>query len=223
VSAPRYVCGLDLGQTADPTAFAAVEQTTLPDPDRPRATVSHYAVRHLERLPLGTPYPAVVERVRVLMADPPLAGCPLAVDQTGVGRPVVDMLRAARVRCWLRPVTISGGASVSEDAKTRELTVPKRDLVGAVVVPLQGRRLKIAATLPDAATLAREMAAFRVKITAAANETFGAWREGQHDDLVLAVAMAVWLAERLYPAGGYTIGLPPKGQRSVLDTLPENY
>jgi hypothetical protein len=35
-----------------------------------------------------------------------------------------------------------------------------------------------------------------VKITPATNEVFGAWREGQHDDLVLAVAIAVWQAER---------------------------
>ena len=37
--------------------------------------------------------------------------------------------------------------------------------------------------------------AFQVKITAAANATFGAWREGSHDDLVLAVAMACWYGE----------------------------
>jgi hypothetical protein len=35
-----------------------------------------------------------------------------------------------------------------------------------------------------------------VKITAAANETFAAWREGAHDDLVLAVALACWHADR---------------------------
>jgi hypothetical protein len=40
---------------------------------------------------------------------------------------------------------------------------------------------------------------FQVKITAAANEVFGVWREGQHDDLVLAVAIAAWLAERMRP------------------------
>jgi hypothetical protein len=38
---------------------------------------------------------------------------------------------------------------------------------------------------------------FRVKITPAADEVFGAWREGAHDDLVLAVAIAVWQAEYL--------------------------
>ena len=44
--------------------------------------------------------------------------------------------------------------------------------------------------------LMQEMRAFRVKITRAANETFGARREGDHDDLVLAVALAAWWGER---------------------------
>ena len=53
-------------------------------------------LRHVERVPLGTPYPEVVERVRELVTHDELAGrCALAVDATGVGAPVVDMLRAA--------------------------------------------------------------------------------------------------------------------------------
>ncbi len=40
-----------------------------------------------------------------------------------------------------------------------------------------------------------ELLAFHVKVKVAANETFEAWRERDHDDLVLAVAMAAWLAE----------------------------
>jgi hypothetical protein len=36
---------------------------------------------------------------------------------------------------------------------------------------------------------------FEVRTTQSSNETFGAWREGTHDDLVLAVAMAAWLGE----------------------------
>jgi hypothetical protein len=37
---------------------------------------------------------------------------------------------------------------------------------------------------------------FRVKIDPlTAHDSYGAWREGQHDDLVLAVALAVWFAE----------------------------
>jgi hypothetical protein len=72
-------------------------------------------------------------------------------------------------------------------------------LVGVLQVLLQTRRLRIAQALPEAAILAKELETFQVKITAAANEAFGAWREGQHDDLVLAVALAAWAGERGLP------------------------
>jgi hypothetical protein len=50
---------------------------------------------------------------------------------------------------------------------------------------------------------AAEMADMRVKVTAAGNTQFGAWREGAHDDLVLAVAPACWGARKMYPHGPY--------------------
>ena len=69
--------------------------------------------------------------------------------------------------------------------------------MSALQVLLQSRRIKVAPSLPEAQTLVRELLDFKVKITLAANETFGAWREGTHDDLVLAVAIAAWEAERV--------------------------
>jgi hypothetical protein len=46
----------------------------------------------------------------------------------------------------------------------------------------------------------REFDSFTVKINAeTANESFESWRERDHDDLVLAVALAAWGAERLCP------------------------
>jgi hypothetical protein len=56
--------------------------------------------------------------------------------------------------------------------------LPKQDLVTALQLVLQTRRLRVAPSLPDADILIREMQNFRVTITLAANETFGAWREG---------------------------------------------
>jgi hypothetical protein len=53
--------------------------------------------------------------------------------------------------------------------------------------------------LPEAELLVKELQNFKVKITAAANEVFGEWREGQHDDLVLATALAAWAGERALP------------------------
>ena len=35
-----------------------------------------------------------------------------------------------------------------------------------------------------------------VKISETGKDSYGAWREGAHDDLVLAVALAVWKAKK---------------------------
>ena len=58
---------------------------------------------------------------------------------------------------------------------------------------LSSGRLKIAAELPLAEVLKRELLHFKVKITVAGNETFEAWRERDHDDLVLALALALYV------------------------------
>lgn len=200
----RYVLGLDLGQAADYTALSILEwQDGLAGelPEAQPAGARRYHCRHLERLPLGTSYPDVVAHVERILGTPVLAAAAadqqtaLVVDATGVGRPVVDMLRQA----GLAPiaVTITGGTTVNDAGGMYH--VPKRDLVGALQVLLQGERLKFAKGLPAIAALVQEMMAFRVKITDAGNDTYGAWREGTHDDLVLAVAVATWYAERWTP------------------------
>src|SRR5262245_15267860 len=53
-----YFSGLDLGLAAEFTALAVLERTRVPDPTDPERTVGHYAVRHLQRFPLGTSYTA---------------------------------------------------------------------------------------------------------------------------------------------------------------------
>jgi hypothetical protein len=61
---------------------------------------------------------------------------------------------------------------------------------------LQSCRIKVARALPDAALLVKELENFKLKVTESAKETFEAWREGDHDDLVMACATAAWEAER---------------------------
>jgi hypothetical protein len=203
VGAVRYFVGLDLGQTQDFTALAVLTRPVVTAKERPQDRQPPYAVPHLQRFPLGTPYPAIVTAVVDLLRTPTLRGSVLVVDQTGVGRPVVDMLTGAldgRVTCYFVPITITGGHEVTQTERG-DLRVPKKELVASLQVLLQTRRLKVAQALPEAATLVRELETFRVKITEAANETFGAWREGQHDDLVLAVALAAWIGEKCLPEG----------------------
>ena len=154
-------------------------------------------VRHLERLPLGTRYPAVIEHVLRIGRSRPLADKPacLVVDRTGVGVPVVDSF----VYAGLTPVTVTihGGSEVGEDPYSYDYRVPKRDLVSVIQVLLQNGRLRVAEALHEAPTLKHELLNFRVKIDPrTAHDSYSHWREGDHDDLVLATALACWRARR---------------------------
>jgi hypothetical protein len=207
---PTYVSGLDLGQASDFTALAVLEKTIVAGPPADNKPVAHYGVRHLERFPLGTSYGAVTERLIKLFGGPPLQRSVLAVDRTGVGRAVVDMIYAARVGAALMPITITAGHKAEPDAVGTGWRVPKKDLVGVLQVLLQERRIKVAPELPEAPTLVKELQNFRVKVTAAANEIYEAWREGQHDDLVLAVGIAAWAAERSGPGAAWLVPRQPE-------------
>jgi hypothetical protein len=215
-----FILGLDLGKTADYSALAVLERRWSLTPGAPKDS-RRYAVRHLKRWPLKTPYPRVIEDVCALTGRPPL-GCPLlGVDQTGVGQAIVDMLRQARqqgrLSCRLKPVVITGGSSVGE-GDDGALHAPKKELVGALQKLLQTHRLLLA-DVPERERLTRELANFRVKVTASANETFEA--SGDHDDLVMALAIAAWLGERETPWECPTSGPPaPRAEGRSSAGLP---
>jgi hypothetical protein len=168
-----YYLGLDLGQRRDFSALAVVEKEgrTL-------------TVRHLERMELGTPYPRVVTRVCEVMRNPKMAGgCRLVVDATGVGAPVVDLLRAAGMTARLTAVTITGGERATGQGE--RWRVPRGDLLAGIEVALEAGELKICRRMKDAERLVRELERMEA-------EGGG----GEHDDLVFAVALAVWSARR---------------------------
>jgi hypothetical protein len=197
----RYYVGLDLGQSVDFTAIAVVERGERTGAwDHVMYAWRKFAtleLRYLERMELGTPYPEVVRVVQVTRSGELKGRCYLAVDGTGVGQPVVDLLRRARPNCVLMPAKItSGDRETSGGGYSR---IPKRDLIVQLQVLLQCGALRIAAGLKDAAALVAEMQAMRVKVTSAGHEQYGAWREGEHDDLVFAVALACWAAKKVQP------------------------
>jgi hypothetical protein len=184
ISKMMFYVGLDLGKTHDPSAIAVVEK--MPN---------HIRVRHLERVTLGTPYPGVVERVRGITWNRQLAGnCALAVDGTGVGAPVVDMLRGARLGCDIAAVTITGGER--QHQKGSVWSVPKRDLLAVVQLMLERGELKIAKGLRELGPLMRELSDVRSMAGVGGRVRLGADGFGEHDDLVIALALACWRAKR---------------------------
>jgi hypothetical protein len=212
----RFIVGCDLGQQSDPTAISVIERIDgvvdfntaeerhtrtgrIPE----RKAPPRLDVRYLQRLPLKLSYPDQVERVRQLMARPPLSGVPsddiqratLIVDATGVGKPVAELFD----RAGLKNEKIS--ITSSEDKVTYSngmWHVSKALLVQQIDACLHNAELRFAKDLAEAGAMAAELKDFRRFVSAAGRSTWEA-RSGQHDDLVLSVGLAVWWALRPAP------------------------
>jgi hypothetical protein len=163
-----------------------------------------YEVPTLKRWPLGTPYRQIVAAVARFLGAPPLcvAWPVLVVDSTGVGTAVAEMcleeFRARGVAGGFVEVVITGGGAVTQDLeRPGRWHVAKRQLASVLQVLLGNRRLRVSDALPEARTLKEELANFSTKITESLELTYEALRQGDHDDLVLAVALAAWAAETL--------------------------
>ena len=201
-SAARFYVGLDLGQAQDYSAVAAVERAELVFPERDAITYSfraetRYTVRHAERIRLGLPYPEVVEHVRQLARRAPLGkNVKVVVDATGVGAPVVDLLKQAGLGCQVIPVVITGADMESSDGV--RYRVPKRDLMAGLQVAFQRRRLGLASGLRALEALREELRSMKVRMTPDGYERMS----GTRDDLVLALALAWWRASREAPTLG---------------------
>lgn len=197
----KWFVGVDLGQSTDPTAICVLNHRVVPFakwiPNEKTKTTrqertEYFDVRHLERLPLGMSYPQQIQHVANLLARPPLnlLKPKLVIDETGVGRPVGDMFDVAGL--YPNRITITAGLEVTQHG-ARTWHVPKGMLISNLEARSHPGELRIAAAATDAGALKDEMKDFKRKVSEAGRATYSA-RVGAHDDLVLAVAIALWMA-----------------------------
>lgn len=197
-----YFVGLDLGQAQDYSALAVLQRRWVPPGAPSDQRRPPYALRYLKRYPLGTAYPEVFASVRTVLQAPALRGALLVVDQTGVGKAVVDMLHDTllhQVDALFCPVLLTAGVG-SGQSETGFMEIAKKELVGVLQVLLQTQRLQLARSLPDVPLLVKELENFRAKVSLVKTDPLESWREGQHDDLVFAVGLAAWAGEQGLPA-----------------------
>jgi len=186
--------GVDIGQAVDPTAIIVLETGRYAPKFVDDTPEKQHHVRWIEKVALGTSYLQVVERIALVAERCELLGpAVIVVDSTGVGRPVTDMLRK-RTTTPLRAVTFTGADKVKQ-SDAYSYKVPKRDLVVALEVVLQSRRLHVVPDCPLQEDLRAELGAFEVNLNARGHDTYDG-SSGKHDDLVSALSLATWWAER---------------------------
>ena len=205
----EVVIGADIGQQHDPTAVCVAEVLkssartgwALPAGERVvepcdilpvTRTETSYTIRFLERLPLGTPYPQVAERLALVVANIKVmkpTSLQLRVDATGVGRPVVDLLRQHPGLKGVGIVAVSITSGDKWEPGGREATLGKAFLVGRLQALLQTGRIRLPKTA-EAEVLAQELRDFEIRVSESGRDTYGAFRAGSHDDLVIALGLA---------------------------------
>lgn len=186
--------GVDIGQKRDPSAIAVVEAERARGPEEELAGRTVYRARFVERLALGTPYPDVAKRVAaVARGAAKRAGVPARVylDATGVGQPVVDLL-FAEADVGIVPVYFTHGDRLT--AGEHGWSLGKAYLVARLQVLLQDRRLRLPEGLAEGPALVEELLDYEIRVSENANDQYGAFKVGTHDDLVTALGLAV-LAE----------------------------
>ena len=197
----EYFIGVDLGQAQDPSTIAVVERVELCGEFD--AAVWAYRklvelrLRGLERIPLGTPYREVAERVAEVTRSPKLKGAVrLVIDATGVGRPMMELVRSARPEGRMKGVVVTAGHEQTMSGSY--YCVPKQDLMMGLQLLFEGGGLRMARSLKEGPTLQRELVGLKQRISSIGRVQYGGGREGKHDDLVFAVALAYWEIQQTY-------------------------
>jgi hypothetical protein len=151
----------------------------------------HFVVRHLERLPAGTSFPQMAARygevanaLHTITQEQP----EIFVDATGFGAELVDLVKKSGDYRYVNTVYFTHGDRRTEEGY--DVRLGKGCLVCRVQLLLQMDRLHLPRS-EEAETLADELLNYEVKVEPDANDRYGAFKVGTHDELVTALGLAV--------------------------------
>lgn len=205
----RILVGIEIGQKRNQTAICVVEQE---DRKVDQREVTHFLVRYLERMPLGSTYRAVAVRVGEVVARVKTKTelwPTIFVNATGTGKPVIDLIDEHIKYCeQIWQVYFTHGDRRREDTEAEnQVTLGKAYLVSRLQTLLQTDRLHLSRT-SESEVLAQELLDYEVKVDENANDRYGAFSIGAHDDLVTALGLAV--QKDYHPIEYVLVPYPPR-------------
>lgn len=180
--------GIDIGQRyeASGLCLAEIQERTVSG-----RRAEHYVVRVLERIAPDTSFPRIATRVAQVVdnAYESQGSWPeVYVDATGLGDPITSLIQEELGGYEIRTVYFNHGDR--RETKDSETIVGKAWLVSHLQKLLQTNRLHLPST-PEASDLVRELLEYRIRLPPDANDRYGAFPVGRHDELVTALGLAV--------------------------------
>lgn len=214
----EFIIAGDIGRKRDNFALLILKDVpriidgnrALQNPDR---IVHHYEIVHGEQAK-GLRYEQMVDRFVTLAGHRELThNYDLLVDGSGVGDPVVEMIRKRGL--YPVPIIFTGGDQVHEIRNEignvfgnrvgtlaplqtiQEIRVPKADMKDAGALLLQQDRIHCAQGLPIETELEKQLMGFKGKVNEKTGRAkYEAEAEDIHDDLVVCYLMFAWWALR---------------------------
>lgn len=192
-----FIISLDPAQLRDWSAVAVVEMKFAPQ-EGAKSAHFKYELKAMNRKQ-GLPYDQIVNWVVGIINNPKFnQGQPpvFLLDATGVGVAVKDMLRAKGIRP--KAITITAG-----EATTRvgpEFHVGKARLIGKFLGAFDAGKVEVNPNMPIWPQVEREMLSFRAEMSTQGRVKMEA-EQGENDDMLLALCMAVWYGEEILRGG----------------------
>ncbi len=182
-----FYLGVDIGKKVDHSATAILRVV--------HGSPTVYELVYLERWKLGTRLFTVADRVVELSRRPEVAGNVIIIDQSGVGEGFHEELDRRKVEHV--GIIITGGAGEPKTVGAREIHVPRVRLIANLLTLIESvpQRIRCAAGLKLWTAFRQEITSIQEKKKSSGGGVSYDQVSGEHDDLVLCVALALWFAE----------------------------
>src|SRR5665647_1234249 len=191
-----YVCGLDLGQRKDFSALAICEIRENKDFEK------FFYVRGLKRFPLHQTYTKLAKRVA--RVDAQLSGgntnVTWAADLGGPGPGVLEILERKAPGMDLYKVLLTGGTASTWDG--HEIRLSKSTLISTLIAAFDADHVFISSKSRELDNIKTELQSFEVRLSAnEGRETYGGNVSEGHFDLLISLALAVYIGSELGARG----------------------
>ena len=201
----EYIIGGDIGKINDNATIAVLKHKpeyrdqearkgTRRHDESPTIMMHHYQLVHLEKVPLGTTYPALARRLMTVSEHKDLLGVSdLVIDVGGVGEAVNDLIVEAGGSPI--PVTLTAGLAPTYNEERGMWSLPKKNLVAELIKVYHTGRITMNPRLPYLADLQDQLKGFSMKLKKdTAHASYEAMKDEVHDDLVIALGLCTWWA-----------------------------
>jgi hypothetical protein len=194
----HYYVGCDLGKKRDPSTLAVIEASHF-------SGKAMYLVSFLKRFNLSMLYTDISNKLAAM--DKQLKAIAAAqgkeaiityiLDSTGIGGPITETVAKQLPYAKILKVYITGGISTTTaQDDPYEYHVPKGQLISGLMAAFDSSTIYMSKQSKEINAILDELANFEIHISEAGRDAYNA-APSKHDDLVIALALAVWAADQM--------------------------